>query len=249
MRVGRAFFSGPSLMSFLRSVAAALCVAAVLPAPAQAYTVSPVAATLRTAGPQMATRFQVLNNDAGPLDAEFKMYRIEVDDAGAMKLVPADKDFFVFPPQASIPQGRTQAVQIRWAGAEALSAMYFLQVQQTNVLEATTIDSGQTQIGLNLVQYQRAWVAVAPLNAKSQIAVDGDVQREGDAYTFRVVNRGPALGFLDSRKWSAVIDGAKTPIDPKLLSYGQANFVPPGGTRVVRLPVSAFAKQPAIVVD
>jgi len=227
----------------------AAAVALATPSAAHAYGVSPIFLNLESAGAKSTARLTIKNTDADTLDMQIRVFRIDVDEAGKSTMAPADGDFVIFPPQASVPVGRSQIVQVRYVGAPTASAAYFVQTQQINIFDAVNVTQADANVKIGVKQNFNAWTIVAPPKTRPVIAMASPVQRVGDRYEFKVVNKGGAVAFLEFHSWSAKAGGVVTPLKPAQLRFGEQTVLAPNQTRIVSIDAALFPQPPEIVVE
>lgn len=153
-----------------RSFKAALLALSLFAVPAQhamAMTVQPVVIDLKTAGRDMSAVVTVENTFATPLPVELTIQQLELTEDG-VKLTGVDPgDLLVFPPQALIQPGQTQAFRVQYVGDPEMAASrhYYVTVAQLPV----ELPEGQSAIQI-LYNFQ-VLVSVAPNAGKPQISV------------------------------------------------------------------------------
>ena len=83
---------------------------------ALAFTLTPMR-TLLTLPSDMGGETILLRNPRkDDLPVVFEVFERKVNEDGSEESIPADDAFVVFPPQAVVPAGKTQAVRIQWVG-------------------------------------------------------------------------------------------------------------------------------------
>lgn len=100
-----------------------------------AMTVSPVVIDLQTSGQRMSQVVTIENKYAKPVILEVLTQETEYTDEGVRGTGKPTDDLLVFPPQAQIAPGGTQAVRIQYVGDPELakSRHYFVTVAQLPV--------------------------------------------------------------------------------------------------------------------
>lgn len=124
------FWPKPAIYAAL-AVAASASIATAL----YAMTVSPVVVDLQTSGQRMSQVVTIENKYAKPVILEVLTQEAEYTDEGVRGTGKATDDLLVFPPQAQIAPGGTQAVRIQYVGDPDLakSRHYFVTVAQLPV--------------------------------------------------------------------------------------------------------------------
>ena len=100
-----------------------------------AMTVSPVVVDLQTSGQRMSQVVTIENKYAKPVVLEVLTQEAEYTDEGLRGTGKPTDDLLVFPPQAQIAPGGTQAIRIQYVGDPDLakSKHYFVTVAQLPV--------------------------------------------------------------------------------------------------------------------
>lgn len=115
--------------------AAAAAACATIATAVYAMTVSPVVIDLQTSGQRMSQIVTIENKYAKPVILEVLTQEAEYTDEGVKGTGKATDDLLVFPPQAQIAAGGTQAIRIQYVGDPDLarSRHYFVTVAQLPV--------------------------------------------------------------------------------------------------------------------
>ena len=205
---------------------------------AEAMSVTPVVVDMTTSGANNRAQINVLNDGAKALPVEIIISRIEVDESGEIVSQPAGEEFLIFPPQALVQTGATQAFRVQWVGDPQIktSQSYVFSVNQVPV----KMPAGQS--GVQVVFNFATVVNVAPPSGKSAINLIGTGIGKDDKGTIRpaltVKNSGNAHAKLtdatiklSSGSWSETL----TP--EQLRQLMGVGLVQPGKTRKFLLPV------------
>lgn len=81
-----------------------------------AYEVEPMRIILDLGSGRTSTVITINNTRDSDLPVEIVMKRRIVHPDGTQEFLPAEDDFSVFPPQALVPAGQSQAVRISYIG-------------------------------------------------------------------------------------------------------------------------------------
>lgn len=218
----------------LRQACAALVIAAAAPAAALAYQVSPMIYDLQPSGTGAAQVVRVENTNDSPITIEVVAEKRFFDEAGVERREPADADFVLFPPQAVVAAGSSQAIRVQYVGTPTLtaSATYTVTVKQVPVQLPASGSSG--------VQFVFNFSTVAnivPPGAKAQIAAAAAPASGGVALTLRndgnkYANLGLSSVTLSNGGFTRTIDGEDW---RKALG---TSWILPGATRVIAVPVA-----------
>ncbi|MEM9781722.1 MAG: hypothetical protein AAF899_04520 [Pseudomonadota bacterium] len=201
---------------------------------AAAFEVSPIRATLGTAGTAGSVVLRVENADPGALPIEVTLERRDVAEDGTQSLTPADGDFVVFPPQALVPAGQSQAFRVQYVGPATIptSVAYVANVSQVPV---------QQPGGSGVIVVYRFGVAlyVVPDDALSDPVVVS-AEAEGGRLRLAIRNEGTRHALLSNDR----IEIGDIVLDGESLSSRVANpIMPPGGTRIFDLTVPGLPSQ------
>lgn len=221
----------------LIAIAAAFSIA--LSAPAGAYQVRPMTASIQPSGPKAMHRLVVRNDEAAPITVEFQTFAVDADQDGKRILKPEDQDLAVFPPQAVIRPGAEQMVQIRYVGDPAIqqARIYGVRVAQLPVDFKPAGDVGGAKAALKIAFNFMTYIYVTPKDAKPSLKVS-ELKRDakGDL-TFVVENGGPGVAVLrDARFAFSGANGQEIVVPPEKVQMGAIGVLPVNRKRVLRVP-------------
>lgn len=231
-------------MTFPRLSALALAVGLIAAPAAHAMTVQPVVLDLATSGRGMTQVVTVENTFANPLPVELRVEELTFDETGLKSTGKDPGDLLVFPPQALIAPGQTQAFRVQWVGDPDLaqSRHYYITVAQLPV----ELPEGQSAIQI-LYNFQ-VLASIAPAGAKPALtltkaeAVKGEDGRTVPVIT--VTNDSPAHGYLSEGRLRLVEKDAagkvvfqRTLPGPEIQQTIGFGLIAPGQTRTVALPI------------
>jgi fimbrial chaperone protein len=163
-----------------------------------AMTVSPVVVDLQTSGSRMSQIVTIENKYARPILLEMSAQEAEYTDEGVRGTGKETEDLLVFPPQAQIPAGGTQAVRIQYLGNPDLAASkhYFVTVAQLPV----KLPEGESAVQL-LYTFQIV-TGVSMPGKRPNIVVDGaEAYMGGDnqpRLLLNLSNDADTYGYLSS---------------------------------------------------
>jgi fimbrial chaperone protein len=214
-------------------LAAAAATAFTLATLAHAYQVSPMIYDMTPSGKGASTVIRVANTNASPITVELQAEKRLFDAAGKESRAPADADFVLFPPQAVIAPGATQAVRVQYVGPQTLneSQTYTITVKQVPVKLPNDGKSG--------VQFVFNFSTVAnivPEGAKAQVEA---VSVEPTAKTVKLTlkNAGNKYANLASSNVELSAGAFNTVVkDEAWRKALGTSWILPGGTRVIELP-------------
>jgi len=239
-----------------RAFAAVLLLAAALCTTADAMTVEPVIVDLKPNGDKMSATISVQNTATAPLPVELTAQSLKFTEDGAAPDGPDPGDLVIFPPQALIQPGQTQAFRIQWVGDPELkqSKSYYVTVAQLPV----KLPKGQSAIQILynfqvLVNVASSAGGPALSIAKATIAQD---KKKGATPVIWVQNTGPSYGYLSRGTLRISQTGAdgKSLFDKQLspqeiqqtIGFG---VIGPNTTRKITLPLALPSAQGAVKVQ
>lgn len=218
-----------TIMKFAAATAAAVALACV----ANAYQVAPMVYDMKPSGQGASAVIRVNNTNSGPITVEVVAERRLFDESGTESRAPADKDFVLFPPQAVIKAGATQAVRVQYVGPQQLakSETYTVTVRQVPVQLPNDGKSG--------VQFVFNFSTVAnivPEGAKSDVKMVSFAPA-GKVYKLTLQNNGNKYSNLTLSNVELTGGGfSKTIKDDEWRKALGSSWILPGGKRVVELP-------------
>jgi fimbrial chaperone protein len=236
-----------------RSFAALLLSLAALAAPAVAMTVSPVVVNLTPGGAGMTQTISVENSFSTPLHVELKVEELIPGSNGFTGTGKDSDDLLVFPPQAIIQPGQTQAFRVQYVGDPELarSKHYYVTVAQLPVQRT----EGQPAIQV-LYNFQ-VLVSVSPQKAAPALKIDraevGATEDGRSAVALTVSNTASGHGYLSQGRLRLVQKdragkrlsetALSGPEIQQLIGYG---LIASGQTRRVLVPVQ-LARPDAVI--
>lgn len=93
-----------------------LCAVLMAPATAAAVSVQPLVIDLQTRGRGTSEIIRVENSNTTPLPLEIRVFEADYTNAGVEATTRPSNDLLVFPPQALVAPGRTQAFRVQYVG-------------------------------------------------------------------------------------------------------------------------------------
>jgi|GEM_PF-1317514 len=201
--------------------------------PAQAYEVTPMRLFLQPDRGQSSATISINNVREEALPIEIEVFRRTVAADGEQTFEPADEDFIVFPPQAQIGAGASQAIRIQYVGdLGAVAEAFVVQVTEVpvNRLEGTGI---QFTYNFGVAVYIQPPRARARLSVREARLADGTLQ-------FKIVNSGNDFGFLTGQALEYRLGSARVSLTPDELATLISNpIVPPQSSRDFVLPLAS----------
>lgn len=220
-------------MNRLLNIAAVSAFALGLAGAAQAYQVAPMIYDMKPSGQGASSVIRVNNTDASPITVEIVAEKRLFDENGKESRAPADKEFVLFPPQAVIKPGATQAIRVQYVGPQQLakSETYTITVKQVPVQLPNDGKSG--------VQFVFNFSTVAnivPDGAKSKVDAVS-LTPEGDKLKLTLQNSGNKYANLTSGNVALSGSGFQATISEEEWRKALGtSWILPGGKRVIELP-------------
>ena len=147
--------------------------------------------SLFPAGGQNTSLLTVKNTRSKPLPVEIIVEKRIYGEDSVQTFVPADEDFVIFPFQALIEPGASQAFRFQYIGDPVLQeeTAYSIHVREVPV----DLEDGFT--GLRYIYSFGVAVYIENRETESNLAI-GPVSRDGDLLSFVVENSGKSFGRL-----------------------------------------------------
>ena len=181
--------------------------------PAFALHVEPLVLDMVSVGQHARGVIQVVNDSAKPLPVELVTKKLDIETDGKSVTSPADKDFLVFPPQATVPPGATQSFRVQWVGEPNIkkSQSYMFSVNQLPV----RLKAGDS--GVQMVFNFGVIVNVAPPGVQSALKlVSTEAATEGGKRGAAITVENPSEMYsylseaklvLESGSWRKTLSG------------------------------------------
>jgi P pilus assembly chaperone PapD len=230
-------------MKLSRAICTAILIIAA-PVTALAYQVTPMIYDMAPAGKNAASVIRITNTQAQPITVEIQAEKRLFDEAGKESREPADEKFVLFPPQAIVQPGATQAVRVQYVGPQTLdkSETYTVTVRQVPV---QLPNDGKT--GVQFVFNFSTVANIVPPGAKAQISASTEaLPLSPDGKTLRLTVRNTGSKYANLSRSSVELSGGSFRTVIKEDDWRKAlgsSWILPGGTRVIDLPKPA--KSPA----
>jgi fimbrial chaperone protein len=203
---------------------------------AWAYQVAPMIYDLSPSGPNATNTIRVKNDGDKPITIELVTEKRDFDETGKEIRTPADDDFVLFPPQAVVAPGKTQAVRVQYVGAPdiAKSVMYSVMVKQVPVKLPNTGPSG-VQFVFNFGTVAN----VVPKDAKAVVNVVSVLPAAG-GYQLRLRNSGNKYANLSVGR--VMLGGGASDVafggDDWRKALGPS-WLLPGHDRLIKIPAQS----------
>ncbi|WP_298915480.1 fimbria/pilus periplasmic chaperone [uncultured Algimonas sp.] len=202
---------------------------------ASAYEVSPMRQVIEPSRGVNTGLITITNTRSEPLPVEIVVMRRTYDDEGEQTLVEDDSEFVVFPPQALIEPGQSQAVRFQYLGdiEDPVSRGYVLDVREIPV-ELDGFSGFRFVYNFGVAVYVRADKAESDLTIENATVADDVLMvkfRNDGRYFGRLTNDRLDLKTRDGKDVT-VLEG------DTLMSRLENPMIPPAMSRTVRLDVS-----------
>lgn len=220
-------------------IAATLVLASAATA-AEAQRVEPMAYELAPIGDAAQRTLRITNNREAPLTVEMRAFKLDLSDTGAETLTPADEAFLIFPPQAIIAAGGTQAVRVRYLGEPDLttSQAYRVEIRQIPV---DWSGSGDARLGVAVSFLTLA--QIVPDGAEPGLRVERLESAAEGGWRFVLVNEGARYARLSEYQWRLSGPNGESRIIEAAQAHGALgeppNLIAPGAVRVMETPALA----------
>lgn len=212
---------------------------------ALAYEVEPMRIILDLGAGRTSTVITVNNTRESDLPVEIVMKRRIVHADGSQSFEPADDVFSVFPPQALVPAGQSQAVRISYIGDPALedSQAFIAEVQEVPVSEP-----GFT--GVVFAYNFGVAIYVRADEARAEIAVS-DITPTETGLLFTATNSGTDFAMLSDMALRITAGGDTIRLTPAQLAELVENpIIPPHAARTFTLPITGLPEGPvSLAID
>lgn len=183
----------------------------------QAFTLSPISATLEPKGYGTSTGFRLDNESSNRVAFQVSMVTREPDEEGNETQLPATNLFTVFPPLGIIAPGQKQNIRLVWKGPSnpTNELSYRIVAEELPVdFQPGRTEKAQSHIQV-LIRY-KGTIYVRPKNAKSQLRVISLTKvgsPGGTSYQLVITNEGNAHQGLGNTVLSLTdAQGQKTDI-------------------------------------
>ncbi|MBV7266288.1 fimbrial biogenesis chaperone [Erythrobacter ani] len=202
--------------------------------PAHAQRVDPMRFELEPSGAGTQTTLQVTNTRSFPITIEVVPNSLSIDENGNETLGPAEDDFLIFPPQAVIDAGASQAIRVRYIGEGALDSSKAYRIG-INQLPIDMREGGES--GVAVTVNFATLVNIVPANTRSNLTVREMTALEGGNWQMLVSNEGSRyarMSDLDIRlsqgERSLEVDSTETK------GWFDKNLILPGSQLYVTMP-------------
>lgn len=206
----------------------------VAPLTAYSFEVQPMRHSIYPANGQNTGLITVKNTRSKSLPVELIIERRVFGENSEQTQVAADDDFIIFPFQALIEPGATQAFRFQYIGDQILpeETAYTIHVREVPV----DIDEGFT--GLRYVYSFGVVVYVENVQARSQLSV-GDVTRDGARLSIMLENSGTSFARLTNDRITLRQDNTTIELEgDALMSVIDSVVVPPNNTKTLSLDLA-----------
>lgn len=218
------------LLSIFAVLAAALAI------PAAAMDVQPTVNVINLPRDTAGIRIAVNNPRNVALPVTFEIVERKVNLDGTEVQTPADSLFTIFPAQAAIPPGKTQAVRVQWVGGKIDKSRSF-----TLYSSEVPVDLTQTNgSGVQRILRIGASVHVAHANSTAQPVLESAVP-DKDGVKVTVRNDGDRFIYVDSL---SLAFPEKTVAGTELADMAARTLIPPGAKRA--FAVRGVSGQPTL---
>ncbi|WP_295802089.1 fimbria/pilus periplasmic chaperone [uncultured Microbulbifer sp.] len=157
------------------------------------------------------------------LPVVFEIFERKVNEDGSEETIPADDDFVVFPPQAVVPAGKTQAVRVQWVGGALSQSRSFVLFARELPLNLT----GRDQSGVKTVLRVGATIHVTGRGFTSKPELV-HYRPDRSGVMVSIANRGNEFIYISDL---GLVFGDAEIEGPDLASAAGRTLLPPGVIR------------------
>lgn len=203
--------------------------------PAFAQRVEPMSYSMAPSGNGATQSLRIENTTQSAMTVELTVNKISVDDYGNETKTPAEDDFLIFPPQAIIKPGKTQAVRVKYIGDPKIeqSAAYRISVGQLPINLG-----GSTGGAVGFVINFHTLATIAPKDSVAELHVSSLKSGVNGEWDVAIENRGNRMGRLSRSVWKLSDSSGKsrTLAEQEVSKMTDKNLVMPGSTLKLSIP-------------
>lgn len=207
---------------------AALMLSGMYAAPASPFTLEPIVTVIDLPADSSGETIVVRNPRDFPLAVTFEIVERSIHDDGTETQTPADDAFLVFPPQAVVPAGATQAIRVQWLGTPLTASRSFT----IYGVEAPIDLSGQGSSGIRTILKVGASVHVTQAGLSSTPVLTSSNKVDG-GIEVQIANEGNRFVYIDEL---ALTFGDQTFSGRDLGNIAVRTLITPGATRTFMVP-------------
>lgn len=111
------------------------------------FTLTPMRSVLTLPADIGGETLRLRNPRKTDLPVIFEIFERKVHEDGSEETVPAEDNFVIFPPQAVVPAGKTQALRVQWVGGALSQSRSFILFARELPLSL----NGQEKAGINTI--------------------------------------------------------------------------------------------------
>lgn len=217
--------------------------------PATALNVQPVIIDLLSTGRRASTVLTLQNTFSTTVPVELSAHRLEIIDGELKETDVEAEDLLIFPAQATVRPGESQAFRIQWIGDPAPDASqhFFVTVAQLPV------ELPENQNAIQVLYNFKVLVSVGAPGATAELAVQSIVIETDENGVGRPVltvgNTGRTYGYVGKNRMTLVQRAPngdeilRQTYEPEQIQQLMGlGLVPSGATR--RLPINVSLPQP-----
>lgn len=161
-----------------------------LVAPVQAFDVNPVVSVIEIPGDGAGITLTLRNPRKEALPVSFEIVERRINEDGSESTQPADDQFVIFPPQAVVAPGKSQAIRVQWIGAAPQTSRSFTLFAAEEAVDLTERKGASVQtvfrIGASVHVAAKKSVSKPVLlaSAPAEKGVTVTLGNEGDRYYY-----------------------------------------------------------------
>jgi len=195
---------------------------------ASAYTLEPIVTVMELPSGSSGETIVVRNPREFPLAVTFEIVERAVHEDGTETHTPAEDLFLIFPPQAVVPAGSTQALRIQWVGPGITASRSFTLYG----IEAPVDLAADDGSGIRTILKIGASVHVTQTGLRpSPVLTAASKTKTGMKVS--IANEGTRYIYVDD---IVLTFGNKTISGQDLGNAAVRTLIPPGSTRTFEVP-------------
>lgn len=211
------------------------CLATSMPTAAQ--DVQPIVNVMEIPRDARGITIAVRNPRNVPFPVAFEVVERKVSPDGTEEQIPADDLFAIFPSQAVIPAGKSQALRVQWVGGQTDKSRSFTLYSAEVPVDVT--NSGQS--GIQRVLRVGASVHIVPKGTAPRPVLESAASAGSEGVKVAIRNDGDRYVYIDAL---SLTFGDTTISGTELGNMAGRTLIPPGAKR--EFTVKGVSGQPTL---
>jgi len=193
-----------------------------------AFDINPVVSVIEIPGKSSGITVTLRNPRVADLPVEFEIVERTINEDGSETTKPADEEFSIFPPQAIVGAGKSQAIRVQWLGPAPAASRSFTLYSAEQAVDL----SGASETTVQTVFRIGASIHVVGRDAKSVPTLIA-AAKDADGVRVTLGNDGSRYYYIDEL---SLAFAEKTVAGIDLGNMASRTLVPPGGRRSFIVP-------------